>query len=182
MPDYRRWRQAAGTYFFTLVTDRRKSILTSPPFRRALHEAWAMTRLERPFETLAVVLLPDHLHCLWRLGDDDDFSTRWRLIKARVTRAAAQSDAQPAPASSRRKRGEATIWQRRFWEHLIRDEADLKRHTDYIHWNPVKHGLVARARDWPYSTFGRYVLLGEYDLDWGQAEPESLRDWPAPPE
>ena len=181
MPNYRRWRQPGGVYFFTLVSHQRCPILIEPTFRVALREAWEATRSERPFETPAVVLLPDHLHCLWRLPEgDDDYSTRWRMIKTRVTRALG---GRAAPVgSSRERRREGSVWQRRFWEHVIRDETDLKRHTDYIHYNPVKHGHVERAGDWPYSTFQRYLRLGEYDVDWGRAEPETLAAWAGPRE
>ena len=181
MPNYRRWRQPGGVYFFTVVTYERRPILVWPIFRAALRQAWEATRADRPFDTLAVTLLPDHLHCLWRLPDgDDEYSVRWRMIKTRVTQTVG---AREVPvASSRERRNEGSVWQRRFWEHVIRDEADLKRHADYIHYNPVKHGHVARSADWPYSSFQRYVRLGEYDVDWGKAEPETLSGWPGPRE
>jgi putative transposase len=118
----------------------------------------------------AVVLLPDHLHCIWTLpAGDDDFSGRWRRIKASVSRAVGQQiEAEPTP--SRRRKGERGLWQRRYWEHVIRDEADFAAHLDYIHFNPAKHGLVERAADWPWSSLHRYVAEGTYPPDWGQAE------------
>jgi putative transposase len=117
----------------------------------------------------AVVLLPDRLHCIWTLpAGDSDFSGRWRRIKASVSRAVGQQiEAEPTP--SRRLKG-GGLWQRRFWEHVIRDEADFAAHLDYIHFNPVRHGLVERAADWPWWSLHRYVAEGTYPPDWGQAE------------
>lgn len=181
MSRYRRWREPGGTYFFTVVTFDRRPILTGVAARRCLREAFRQTRSKRPFEQLAVVLLPDHLHCLWRLPcGDKDFSTRWRLIKTYFTRSVLHAGFRlTSQGPSRQKRQEHTIWQRRFWEHWIRDERDLKRHVDYIHYNPVKHGHVRCAADWPYSTFAKYVALGEYPPDWGQAEPDTIKGWEA---
>lgn len=176
MSHYRRARVRGAVYFFTVVTCDRRPILTRPAVRAALRAAWNQTAGERPFETLALVLLPDHLHCLWRLPEGDgDFSTRWRLIKARVTRALGGGGGRGEAASPSRQRSrERNLWQRRFWEHLIRDEDDLRRHLDYVHWNPVKHGLAERAKDWPFSTFGRHVRQGVYAPDWGVVEPASV--------
>ncbi|MEN6451365.1 MAG: transposase [Thermoguttaceae bacterium] len=141
------------------------------------------TQKERPFEITAIVLLPDHLHCLWQLpAEDDDFSTRWRLVKSRITIELLESGFRELGRNhSRCMRHEHAIWQRRFWEHLIRDEEDWKRHLDYIHYNPVKHGRTSTPAGWKYSTFHRYVALGEYDRDWGHTEPDTLREW-SPPE
>ena len=176
MPHYRRWRQPGGWYFFTVVTFDRRPLFSRPDVRAALRAAWRRVQTHRPFETFAVVLLPDHLHCVWHLPEgDDDYPTRWRLIKTRTTRALGRVSA-PA-GSSRARRHEGTVWQRRYWEHVLRDETDLKRHVDYIHYNPVKHGLVRRAGDWPHSTFRKFVAAGEYDEDWGEAEPETLAGW-----
>ena len=141
-----------------------------------LRQAILDTRCERPFRILAQVLLPDHLHTVWELPPgDDDFSTRWRLIKTRVTRSlrGRRIDV-PHPNVSRRRRHQHGLWQPRFWEHVVRDEDDLARHVDYIHWNPVKHGLVGRVRDWPYSTFHRFVRLGMYPPEWGAFEPQTV--------
>jgi len=176
---YRRRRQAGGLYCFTVVTYDRRRFLTGPDARDYLKAAIQRTRADHPFESVAVVLLPDHLHCIWQLPPHNSgFSMRWRLIKTRFTRRWLQGKPRTtAPNQSRRKHGERTVWQRRFWEHLIRDEADFKRHLDYIHYNPVKHGYVNRAGEWAYSTFAKFVALGEYEGDWGQGEPESLRNW-----
>jgi putative transposase len=112
--------------------------------------------------------LPDHLHCIWTLPSDDaDFSTRWQAIKARF---AAQIPPGERLSARRLQKGERGIWQRRFWEHVIRDGGDYERHVNYIHYNPVKHGLVPRVADWPYSIFQRYVERGIYDLKWAAAD------------
>lgn len=119
----------------------------------------------------AIVLLPDHLHRVWSLPEGDaDFSTRWRLIKTEFTqRWLAAGGSELDGTVSRAVKGERGVWQRRFYEHQVRDLADLKRCVDYIHVNPLKHGLVRRVADWPWSSFHRYVLLGEYPADWGSA-------------
>ena len=179
MSYYRRLHIPGAIYFFTVVTFGRMPILTKPAVRRILRAAYGQTCNERPFETIAIVLLPDHLHCLWQLPDgDSDFSTRWKLIKGRFTSALPETGiALPPPSPSRAKRGEQTAWHRRFWEHLVRDENDLKRHADYIHYNPVKHGYAKRPADWPFSTFHKWVAKGEYSPGWGASEPEALQGW-----
>ncbi|HUT09741.1 MAG TPA: transposase [Thermoguttaceae bacterium] len=179
---YRRWRQPGGIYFFTVVTYRRLPILVSEFARPLLRDALMRTRGERPFEMLAVVLLPNHLHTLWQLPPGDaDYSTRWRLIKSRFTRRMLESGYEEPPRNrSRQGRQEHAIWQRRGWEHAIRNEEDWKEHPDYIHYNPVKHGLVDAPWDWPYSTFAKYVRLGEYEENWGRQEPQILRNWLPP--
>jgi putative transposase len=170
MPTYRRTVIAGGTYFFTVVTFRRRRFLTEPNSRQILREAIKEVRQQYPFSIDAWVLLPDHLHCLWTFAPDEEpyFSKRWGLIKAKFSRRAKalfhQADGLTA---SRAKQRKTIIWQRRFWEHLIRDDADFERHFDYIHYNPVKHGLVSMARDWPYSTFHRCVKKKIYAEDWG---------------
>ena len=166
MPRYR--RALTGTsYFFTVVTHRRRPILCDEPVRIALREAIEQVRCRYPFTTDAIVLMPDHLHCIWTLPDgDSDFSLRWSQIKHHVSYACGQLYS-TALSKSRQRQRTASIWQRRFWEHQIRDETDMERHVDYIHFNPVKHGLVAAASDWPYSSFGRFVRNGIYPADWG---------------
>ena len=166
MPDYRRARLKGGTYFFTLTAFERRAILTDERFRTALRHAILEVKSSMPFENIAWVLLPDHLHTIWQLPEGDaDFSARWSSIKRRVTQ---QLNDLPSPSNnrSRLRRREGTLWQRRFWEHLIRDESDLERHIDYIHYNPVKHAYVSKVADWPYSTFHRYVRDGIYPEDW----------------
>jgi len=167
MPNYRRSPVAGGTYFFTVTSYRRRSILTTDMLRHALRDAVRQTRLRYHFDIDAWVLLPDHLHCIWTLPPGDaDFSLRWAMIKRLVTQACGDQFALADLSESRRKRNESAIWQRRFWEHQIRDDEDFARHVDYIHWNPVKHGLVAQVADWPYSTFHRYVAQAKLPADW----------------
>lgn len=119
----------------------------------------------------ALVLLPDHLHCIWRLPDGDvNYSMRWGLIKKEFTKRARNLVDTAHPTKSRERHREGTIWQRRFWEHQIKDERDFAIHCDYIHYNPVKHGLVMSPKDWIYSTFHRYVKAGVYPREWGMSE------------
>ena len=158
-----------STYFFTVVAHRRRPIFCNPLIRSNLAQAIRFVRGIRPFVIDAWILLPDHMHCIWTLPEDDvDYSTRWATIKRYVSSYSGQvlhDDAISTP--SRRNRRESTIWQRRFWEHQIRDDEDFGRHMDYIHFNPVKHGYVEQVVDWPHSTFHRYVLDGTYARDWG---------------
>ena len=162
---------AGGTYFFTVNSFRRRPILTTDSLRDALRAAIQKTRLIHPFEVDAWVLLPDHLHCIWTLPEGDaNFSIRWSMIKRLVSQACADEFGVDNSSFSRTTRRELGIWQRRFWEHQIRDDNDFARHVDYIHWNPVKHGLVARAGDWPYSTFHRYVAEEMLSPDWGMRD------------
>lgn len=149
MPYYRRRFIPGGTYFFTVnLLDRRDDLLTREIEK--LRAAWGYAARRHPFETVAAVVLPDHLHCVWRLpSEDHDFSTRWRLIKTEFSRVLSRSK----DAETKRRPGERGIWQRRFWEHLIRDEDDLERHVNYIHFNPVKHSHVLDPDDWLYSTW-----------------------------
>ncbi len=170
MSDYRRPRITGGTFFFTVVTHERQPILTTEAARTALRVAIRQARTTLPFQIDGWVLLPDHMHCLWTLPEGDaNFSARWAVIKRRVSGACAAEINTPW-SDSERKRNEHTFWQRRFWEHQIRDDADMARHLDYIHWNPVKHGLVKAVKDWPYSSFHKYVAKGTYPNDWGGSE------------
>jgi putative transposase len=173
MPEYLRWHVPGGTYFFTVVTQGRRPILCADVARRCLREAFDKVRKDWPFEVFAIVLLPDHLHAIWTLPDGDDrYSVRWKRVKEEFTRRYLKSGgSELALSASRRTQGERGIWQRRFWEHTVRDEDDLKRCADYVHWNPKKHGYVERVRDWPWSSFHRFVQLGEYDLCWGNVDP-----------
>ncbi len=168
MPNFRRADVGGGTYFFTVVTYRRQRFLCDDDVRAALRDGVNKTRQQLPFEIDAWVLLPDHLHCIWRLPDGDaDFGKRWAMIKRFVTkRCGPRLKRDEWMTKSKIRRNESTIWQRRFWEHLIRNENDLNGHRNYIHHNPVKHGCVNHIRDWPYSTFHRYVKEGVYPIDW----------------
>lgn len=169
MPEYRRIKVKGGTYFFTVVTFGRQPILTAEHVRAALREGIQEVRQSLPFSIDAWVLLPDHLHAIWTLPEkDDNFASRWAVIKRTVSQRCGSWDGIGRTINdSLCRRGERGIWQRRYWEHLIRDELDLQRHLDYLHWNPVKHGYVKRVIDWPYSTFHRFVTRGIYSPDWG---------------
>jgi putative transposase len=168
MSNYRRRFVAGGTYFFTVVTEGRSPIFVDDHVRGLLGDAMRSCAATRPFETVATVLLPDHLHAMWTLPEGDaDFSTRWSFIKSAFTRSylAAGGVEQPISVSreQHRRRG---IWQRRYWEHLIRDEEDFRRHVDYIHWNPVKHNHAACPHAWRWSSFQKWVQRGAYEPTW----------------
>lgn len=168
--DYRRVYRSGGTYFFTLVTCDRRPIFQTPERISLLRQAFRHVRQSHPFTIDAAVILPDHLHCIWTLPqNDDNFSIRWQLIKGYFSRSLPR-DCDGVMSESRWRKRERAVWQRRFWEHCIRDEADWVNHVEYIHYNPVKHGLVKAPRDWPYSSFGRYVERGKYGADWGARE------------
>jgi putative transposase len=137
-----------------------------------LRRAFRTTRHERPFSIDAIVVLPGHLRVVMTLPSDDaDFSGRWKRIKSLFTRYVVAHGLE----YRRNRRGEYALWQRRFWEHTIRDDADLARHIDYVHYNPVKHGLVSQVNDWPHSSFHRYVKLGVLPKDWGGIDVSTLR-------
>ena len=176
MSDYRRPKITGATYFFTVVTEERQPILTADPVRAALREAIQQARTTLPFQIDAWVLLPDHLHCIWTLPEgDSNYSARWAIIKRYVS-SRCVSSVKSSMSDSRLKRNERPFWQRRFWEHQIRDDVDMASHVDYIHWNPVKHGLVKIVKDWPYSSFHKYVAKGEYPSDWGGSEIVDVED------
>jgi putative transposase len=160
MSRYRRANIPGGTYFFTVVSERRQRILTGPDIRAALRTAVQRVRQRLPFVIDGWVLLPDHLHTVWTLPPDDaDFSTRWRLIKSHVTYVCGATYLKPGFLTARRAKKQCgTIWQHRYMEHCVRDDADYEKHMDYLHWNPVKHELVKRVADWPWSSFHRHVL------------------------
>ena len=172
MTNYRRLYVPGGTYFFTLVTHNRRPILTSELGRFCLRRAWKTEQKRRPFQIVALCLLPEHLHCMITLPEDDDnFSTRIQKVKAGFTQLYLQHGGVEAPVTlSKLKKKERGVWQRRFWEHCIRDENDFGNHLDYIHYNPVKHGLVHAPALWPWSTFHRFVRIGWYDKEWGKTE------------
>lgn len=170
MRQYRRNR-TGQIFFFTLVTYRRRRILTTEIGRLALRKAIHEVKQGHPFKTIAIALLPDHIHAVWQLpAKDNDYSRRWRLIKSRFTRMWLEQNGNSLePTPSRQRRGEQAIWQRRFYEHTCRDEADVTRCIEYTHINPVKHQLVNRVVDWPWSSFHRYVSQGYYPVDWGKS-------------
>lgn len=190
MPNYRRSYEG-NTYFFTVVTYQRQPILCLDESRTALREAINDAKEAHPFKIKAWVLLPDHLHCIWELPDGDvNYSMRWGLIKKEFTKKINRSvgAAHPTragleglvgkahPTESRIKHREGMIWQRRFWEHKIKDERDFQVHCDYIHYNPVKHGFANTPMNWEYSTFHSYMDEGIYSKEWGSKEPDKIEN------
>ena len=150
MPNYRRYYINGGTWFFTVNLKNRQSDLMVSRIAD-LRAAVSAVKNTKPFNIDAWVVLPEHIHCIWTLPEDDcDFSSRWREIKMRFTKSLPRQ----------------AVWQSRFWEHMIRSEDDYRRHVDYIYSNPVKHGWVQRVQDWPFSTFHRDVRAGMYPGDW----------------
>lgn len=168
MPNYRRTFLAGGTFFFTLVTQSRRPLFADDTPRRLLGQAIRTVQAEQPFEVVAIVLLPEHLHCIWTLPEEDqDYPIRWARIKklfVEVWTAAGGNEA--AISCARLKRHERGVWQKRFWEHRIRNERDMMHHVNYIHYNPVKHGLVHCPHAWPHSSFHRWVKQGYYTENW----------------
>ena len=155
---YRRTYIPGGCYFFTVVTHNRQHLFNNDETIEILRNAFRNVRSKHPFEINAIVILPDHIHCIWTLPPDDtNFSTRWRLIKTWFTKHSPEQTDQP-------------IWQNRYWEHVIRDEEDYRHHVDYIHYNPVKHGYVTQPFDWLYSSFHDYVKEGILPENWGASE------------
>ena len=168
MRQYLRQRQKGGTYFFTLATAERgpQGILVREI--EALRNAFSLVQVQRPWTIDAAVVLPDHLHLVVTLpSDDDDFSTRIRLIKSAFSKQI-RRDERISP--SRIRKGERGIWQRRFWEHLVRDDDDFRRCVEYVHFNPVKHGYAKCPIDWPHSSFRKWVDRGDYDENWGATD------------
>jgi putative transposase len=169
---YKRAWIAGGVYFFTVNLVERRNTTLLVDHVDELRKAFRLTKQDHLFDIEAIVVMPDHLHAIWRLPpNDSDFAARWRLIKARFSR---QLGGNENISPSRLRKGERGIWQRRFWEHVIRDERDLQNHIDYIHFNPVKHGHVQHVIDWPHSSFHRYVRDGLYPEDW--AAPKSIQE------
>lgn len=166
MSNYRSLYQENGCYFFTLVTHKRQAMFQGDATISLLRQAFRRTMQKRPFNLTAIVILPDHLHCIWQLPQGDaDFSTRWKILKTLFTKAYKLSNSCHQP-----------IWQPRFWEHLIRDDRDMKNHLDYIHYNPVRHGLVKKPMDWQQSSFPHFVKAGLYPPDWGEEVTKQIID------
>ncbi|MEE4377690.1 MAG: transposase [Candidatus Competibacteraceae bacterium] len=176
MADYRRCYVPGGSFFFTVVTERRAAILANDRARDDLRCAFRDCRQRWPFRVDALVIMPDHLHAIWTLPPDNtDYSKRWGVIKKHFTQSWLSAGGQEQPvADSRRRYRRRGVWQRRFWEHTLRDEHDYIRHFDYLHYNPVKHGVTDCPRLWPYSSFHHWVAKGAYDRDWGCASDQSL--------
>jgi len=166
MSNYRRANAAGACYFFTVVTSLRKPVFSSETSVQILRNAVRDEMQRRPFSIEAAVVLPDHIHCIWQLpNNDSDYSSRWREIKKSVTKKI---------GTDSNTRNEGDIWQRRFWEHLIRNDDDWRSHMDYIHYNPVKHGYVENPAQWKWSSFNRWVARGAYQADWGGTEPNHV--------
>ena len=164
MRTYKRIKIQGGCYFFTVVLAHRRGNNLFIQHIDTLRKAFKRIQKDHPFIMDAIVVLPDHLHCIWQLpAQDDNYSSRWRLIKSYFSRSIMTSE---YISKSRQRKNERGIWQRRFWEHVIRNEEDYARHVEYIHYNPVKHGYVKRVRDWPYSSFHRWVARGIYSVTW----------------
>ena len=168
MSDYRRYFQPGGSYFFTVVTFDRVPLFKKEPARNILRAVFLEAKRDWPFEMPAIVLLPDHLHAIWTLPPGDDrYPTRWGWIKKEFTKRWLSAGGRERRVSqAKRSDRRHGVWQRRYWEHLLRDEEDFERHFDYIHYNPVKHGYVACPKDWPYSSFHRWVREGVLDENW----------------
>lgn len=179
MRTYRRVFKPGASYFFTLVTHQRAPHLAGIEAVARWHTAVGTVQRKRPFIVEGEVVLPDHLHLLWQPPEGDaDYSSRLRLVKSAFTRATvAAGTAMAVISASRAAKGEQAIWQRRFWEHTIRDARDFQAHLDYIHINPVRHGLVAAAKDWPHSTFRDWVARGAYESSWGSSDMPPMPDW-----
>ena len=166
MVQYRRNHEPDGLYFFTVTLKNRNTTLLTDHID-LLKKSLQRVQKENVYETKAIVVLPDHMHTIWKMpGEDQNYSLRWRKIKSYFT----HSLNQLGMPIAKNTRGEFNIWQSRFWERTICDENDYENHINYIHYNPVKHGLVNYVRDWPYSSFHRYVRQGMLDLDWGGCE------------
>lgn len=169
MSQYIRSTTQGGIYFFTLVTYKRRKIFCNADFLHVFKQSIKYIQHRYPFEILAWVQMPDHLHCIWQMPiDDANYSMRWSQIKRLTTQSCPQYHlSHDKLNASKIKRNEKGVWQRRFYEHEIRNEQDLKNHLDYLHYNPVKHGLVDNVGDWQYSSFHRLVGEGYYPADWG---------------
>ncbi|MEA3411324.1 MAG: transposase [Pseudomonadota bacterium] len=166
MSNYIRAFVPGGCFFFTVVTHARQPFFANGNHVDRLREAFRRVMEKHPFAIDAIVILPDHLHTIWRLPDDDsDFGSRWRLIKHFVA---------SGIEGTTNRRGEKQVWQRRFWEHVIRNDEDWRNHMDYIHYNPVKHGYTETPAEWRYSSFLRSVDKGWYEPDWGSAMPANI--------
>ncbi|CAD6878814.1 Transposase and inactivated derivatives [Methylomonas albis] len=175
MRTYIRSYSKGGTYFFTVNLAQRKQNDLLIRHIDELRSACRYTQQRHPLIIEAMVVLPEHLHCIWRLPEgNDDYPMRWRLLKSHFSR---QIQKKEFVSDSRRRKNERGVWQRRYWEHQIRDDADFQQHMDYIHYNPVKHGHVKKATDWPYSSIHRWINLGAYPEDWAAPPKVIERHW-----
>lgn len=175
MSNYRRCYVPGGSYFFTVVTERRVNILANETARLILRQAIKNCQQSLPFHIDALVMLPNHIHAIWTLPpNDSDYSKRWGIVKKYFTSQwLALGGEETAISASKLRYRRRGIWQRRFWEHTLRDEQDYSDHFDYLHYNPVKHGLVDRVSKWPYSSFHYWVKQGFYPKNWGSSNEET---------
>ena len=167
MSNYKRIYLPNRSFFFTVVTYNRRKLFVDDENIQLLKTAIRYVQSRKTFKIDAICILPDHLHCVWTIGDNSNYSVRWQMIKTQFSRQFRHRN----PCEKTNK-----IWQPRYWEHMIRNQTDMLRHIDYIHYNPVKHGLVESVKDWPYSSFCNYLELGYYEKGWGDTEPEGLVD------
>ncbi len=175
MPIYKRFYEQGGLYFFTVNLQHRSDNDLLVRYIDELYAAIARVQGSHPFKIHAWIVLNDHMHCIWEMPQhDSDFSIRWRLIKRYFSSSLPKTEFIPDKRKQRLERG---IWQRRFWEHLIRDEQDYWNHVNYIHNNPVKHGYVSNVKDWPYSTYHRFVKKGIYPMDWCSHQKEEMNKY-----
>lgn len=170
MPNYRRYFVPGGTYFFTLKTEHNHPLFERDEIVELFESVLGEAKSRWPFEVIAYAILPDHIHTLWSLpSGDTEYPTRWGWIKKEfTTRYLSQGGTEEPISSARQLSGRKGVWQRHYWEHLIRDEEDFERHFDYIHWNPVKHHYVKAPRDWAHSSFHQWVNSGHYEINWGR--------------
>ena len=167
MTQYRRIYTSGASWFFTVNLAHRQNNHLLVEQVDLLRQAFLYVKKRKPYDINAVVIMPDHLHCIWTLPDGDaDYSGRWRLLKGYFSRGIPKGENVSRSRTKRRERG---LWQRRFWAHLLNDQDDFNTHFDYIHWNPVKHGWVESVKDWPHSSFHRNVDSGVYSVDWGHS-------------
>ena len=178
MSNYRRDQTLGGTWFFTVIAFNRRPIFCDEIFRKSLKQSIQRTRKKYPFKIDGLVLLPDHLHCVWTLPvGDANYSLRWKLIKQFVTKDCRDHfHMKSGLTDAKRKRRESDIWQRRFWEHKIRDDNDFANHLDYIHFNPVKHAHCDTPVSWRFSSFHRYHAMGVYPKNWAITNPPKFTE------
>ncbi len=179
MPNWRRAIVPGGTFFFTIVTDQRRPIFQSAVARTLLGRIMRECQATHPFEVLAIALLPDHLHAIWSLPSGDTaYSARWQWIKTQFTQRWLAQGGQDHPVTQGRKLdGRRGVWQPKFWEHTIDGDKDFDNHFDYIHFNPVKHGYCECPKDWPWSSFHRWVQKGVYPENWACGERGQVPDF-----
>ena len=165
MSNYKRIYLPGRSYFFTVVTANRWDLFSKEKNVQLFKAALRYVQMRKPFKIEAICILPDHLHCIWIMQDDCNYSVRWQMVKTHFSRQFRFEN----PGFKQNK-----IWQPRYWEHMIRNQDDLHRHIDYIHYNPVKHGLVKSVKDWRYSSFCKFCEQGWYEGGWGDGEPKSV--------